>query len=67
MTVFQLGVPRKPQIVHGAERVLVVFVVAALTVWQTQPDKFTKAAGLAAVAAGFTALVQLVISTLTTL
>ena len=65
--VFKLSAPTSAQVLHGIERVVAVFVVAAFAVWQVAPDKFSKAAGIAAVTAGITAVYQLVASTLTTL
>ena len=67
MAVFKLSAPSQQQVVKSVERVVAVFLVAAFGAWQIVPDKFSKAAGLAAVLAGFTAVYQLFVSTVTTL
>lgn len=65
--MFKLSMPTQNQVVKGAERVVTVFVVAALGAWIAFPNKFSKAAGVAAIFAGATAVYQLVESTLTVL
>lgn len=67
MATFKLSAPTQPQVVHGVERVVAVFLVAAFGAWQIVPDKFSKAAGIAAVLAGVTAVYQLALSTVTVL
>lgn len=65
--VFQLSVPTPAQLVKSAERVAAVFLVAGFTVWIKNGQHLNKAAALAAVAAGVTAVYQLVVSSVTTL
>jgi len=65
--VFKLSAPTQDQVVKSVERVVAVFLIAAFGAWQVVPDKFSKAAGLAGVLAGFTAVYQLLVSTVTTL
>ena len=65
--VLSVSVPTKIQFIHGIERVIAVFLIASFGAWQVVPDKFSKAAGVAGILAGFTAVYQLVVSTLTTL
>lgn len=64
---FRLSVPTPAQIVKGVERVVAVFLVSGFAVWQAVPDKFSKAAAIAAVTAGATAVYQLLSSSVTTL
>ena len=65
MAVFKVSAPTQDQVIKGVERVVTVFVVAAFGAWIAFPNKFTKAAGVAAIFAGVTAVYQLVESTLT--
>jgi len=67
MSVFKLSKPTQLQFIHGAERVLVVFIVATFGAWQAFPDKFSKASLTGALFAGVTAVYQLVLSTTTSL
>lgn len=67
MSVINFGSPSKKQIIQTVERVVGVFLVAAFSVWTVAPDKFSKAAGIAAVTAGFTAVYQIVKGYTTTL
>ena len=59
--------PTKQQIIHGAERTLVVFVLAVAAYLKVTPDVWTRAAWSAAGYAGVAAVYQLVLSTLTNL
>lgn len=59
--------PTKKQLLHGLERVLVVFLIAFVGVLQSTPDSFDKTTLTAAVLAGTTAIYQLVLSSLTNL
>ena len=67
LPTFKLSVPTQAQVIKGVERVVAVFLVASFGAWQVVPDKFSKAAGTAAVLAGFTAVYQLIASSVTTL
>jgi hypothetical protein len=57
--------PTKDQIVHGLERVALVFVTAVALVFQATKDPFSKSTWIAAGTAGAVAIYQLVLSTLT--
>lgn len=57
--------PTKEQIEHGLDRVIVVFVVAVGGYLQSHTS-FDKSTVHAAILAGYTAVIQLIISTLTT-
>lgn len=59
--------PTKAQLQHDAYLVATAFVTAAIASWQVQPDKFSKAAIVAAVTAGIAAVVTVVKSIFTTL
>ena len=59
--------PTEAQAKHDAYLVVVAFVTTGLTVWQAQPDKFSKAAGIAVLTAGVAAVVTVVKSIFTTL
>jgi hypothetical protein len=63
---FKISKPTTAQIKHDLYLVVVAFVTSGLAVWQVQPNKFSKAAGLAAVVAGFAAVVTVVKSIVTT-
>jgi hypothetical protein len=65
--MFKISIPTPKQIIASLERVVAVFLIAAFSVWQVTPDKFSKATGAAAVTAGFTAVYQLLKGVLTTL
>lgn len=67
MSVFKVSQPTTSQLLHSAERVVAVFLVAAFGVWLASPDKFSKSVGVAAITAGVTAVYQLIQSTVTTL
>ena len=64
---FQLSMPTKSQLRHDLYLVVVAFIATGLTVWQVQPDKFGKAAAVAAITAGFAAVVTVIKSIFTTL
>lgn len=59
--------PTKQQIIHGIERALAVFVVAAGSMWQLTHFSLGKSTLHAVVLAGITAIYQLVLSSLTDL
>lgn len=63
----KISKPTKAQIQHDAYLVVIAFVGTAFTVWQVQPDKFSKAAAVAAVTAGVAAVITVVKSIFTTL
>ena len=65
--MFKLSMPTKQQLINTAELVVVTFVLAFVPVWTMQPDPFSKAALVAAGAAGLAALYRLVKSFVTTL
>ena len=65
--MFKLSKPTRQQTIRGAEAIVVTYLVAAFAVWRTQPDKFSKAALVAAGVAGLQAVYQLAKGFLTTL
>jgi hypothetical protein len=65
--MFKLSMPTKQQLINTAELVVVTFVLAFVPVWTIQPDPFSKAALIAAGAAGLAAIYRLVKSFVTTL
>lgn len=67
MSFVKVSTPTKNQIIHGLERTLAVFLVTAATTLDLTQDKTSKAALVAAGVAGFTAVYQFVISSLTDL
>lgn len=62
-----LSLPTKSQVIHGVERTLAVFVVAALSYLKIADAPLSTAALHGAWLAGATAVYQLVLSTLTDL
>lgn len=64
--MFQISKPTKQQVIRTVEVAVVTFVLSFVTVWGAQPDPFTKAAVMAGLTAGGTALYQLIKSLLTT-
>ncbi len=67
MSAISLSKPTNAQLVHGAERAIAVFVVAFTGFLKLAPNPASKDALHAAVLAGFTAIYQLVVSSLTSL
>lgn len=67
MIVFKLSVPTVSQLLHSAERVVGVFLVAAGSMWQVSNFSVDKATLRALVFAGFTAVYQLILNSVTTL
>ena len=67
MQSIKLSVPTKEQIIHGVERVALVFVTVTVGIWLKSADPFSKAAIWGACLAGATAVYQAVISIVTTL
>lgn len=67
MSVVKVSPPSKQQALHGAERVLAVFLISALGVFSATPDSLNRATAIAAVTAGITAVYQLILSSLTNL
>jgi len=65
--VFKVGLPTQTQVVKSVERVVAVFVVAALGFWVATPNPFSRASVIAAWFAGVTAVYQLIVSTVTIL
>jgi hypothetical protein len=65
--MFQFSKPTKEQLIHTAELIVITFVVSFVPVWTIQPDPFSKAALIAAGAAGLAAIYRLVKSFVTTL
>lgn len=65
--MFKLSKPTRKQVVDSVERVILVFVVTAVGAWQLQPDRFSKAALVAAGAVGLTAVYQALKSLTTSL
>lgn len=65
--VLRFSKPTKSQVLDSAERIIVTFIGAAVAVWLAQPDKFTKAAVVAAITAGGVAVYQVLKSFFTTL
>jgi hypothetical protein len=65
-TWVKISTPTQAQLKHDAYLVVVAFVATALSVWQAQPDSFSKSAAIAAVTAGVAAVVTVVKSILTT-
>jgi len=59
--------PNKQQVINSVERVVAVFIVTSVTAWQANGSQFNKSAGLAAGAAGITAVYQAAKSLLTSL
>ena len=62
-----ISLPNRDQIVHGVERAVAVFVVAAVAYLKVAHDPASKAGATAALLAGATAVWQLVLSTVTSL
>lgn len=67
MTVFKLSVPTQNQAVHSVERVVGVFLVAAGSMWQVSNFSLDKATLRALIFAGFTAVYQLILNSITTI
>jgi len=67
MAVFKVSAPTQSQVIKSVERVVAVFVVAALGFWVATPNPFSRASVIGAWFAGVTAAYQLVVSTVTTL
>ena len=67
MSIFKVSAPTKSQLQHDAWLVFTAFIAAFLTVWQAQPDKFSKSAAIAALTAAIAAVVTVGKSILTTL
>lgn len=65
--MFKFSKPTKAQLQHDAWLVLTAFVAATVAAWQGQPDKFTKAAAIAALTAGVAAVLTVGKSIVTTL
>lgn len=65
--IFKFSTPTKSQLKHDAWLVLTAFVGAFAATWQVQPDRFSKAAVVAAVTAGVAAVITVGKSILTTL
>ncbi len=65
--MFKFSKPTTAQLKHDAWLVATSFIAAFLTVWQVQPDKFSKAALVAAATAGIAAVITVGKSILTTL
>lgn len=63
---FQLSKPTTSQIKHDIYLVVVAFITAGYASWQYQPNKFGKAAGVAAIGAGVAAVITVVKSIVTT-
>lgn len=63
---FQISKPTKAQLQHDAYLVVTAFVSSAIVVWQGQPDKFSKAAVIAAITAGIAAVITVAKSIVTT-
>jgi len=66
-SIFQLSVPTRQQVIHGAERTLLVFVLAFAAALKTTNDPTSKAAWFGAGYAAVAAVFQAVLSSLTTL
>jgi hypothetical protein len=62
-----ISLPNQQQLIHGAERVLAVFSVAAMAYLKVAHDPLSQSALHGALLAGGTAVYQLVLSTLTEL
>lgn len=67
MSVLNVSTPTKDQVIHGAERTALVFVLTFATYLDKTGDPLSKAALSAAFFAGVTAAFQAVLSTLTDL
>lgn len=67
MSLVKLSVPTKEQVIHGVERVAMVFVTVTLGFWLKSPNPFSKDAALGAALAGATAVYQAALSILTSL
>jgi hypothetical protein len=65
--IVNLSVPTKEQVLHGAERALGVFVVAALAYLRVNHQTLSTASLHGLWLAGLTAVYQLVLSTVTSL
>lgn len=65
--MFKISTPTKSQLQHDAYLVVVAFLTAAFASWQVQPNTFSKATVIAAVAAGVAAVVTVAKSIFTTL
>lgn len=65
--MFQISKPTKAQIIKTLEITIVTFVVTFGTTWAAQPDPFSKAGLIAAIAAAGAALYRLLKSAVTTL
>lgn len=65
--IFKLSIPTQEQVIHGAERTLVVFVLAFAAYLKTTSDPTSKAALIGAGYAAVAAVYQAVLSVLTTL
>ena len=67
MALITISKPTQQQVVHGAERTLLVFVLAVAAYLKTTSDPLSKAALIGAIYAGVTAVYQGLLSLLTTL
>lgn len=65
--ILGLSTPNQQQVIHGVERVVAVFLVAAFGVWIATPNPFSRTAAIAGWLAGVTAVYQLIASSVTTL
>lgn len=64
--MFQISKPTKAQVIKTVELVIVAFVATFSSVWTAQPDPFTKAAVVAALAAAGAAVYGVIKSLVTT-
>jgi hypothetical protein len=67
MALLTISKPTQQQVVHGIDRVLLVFVAVTSTDWVKSPNPFGKAAILGACAGGAVAVWQALLSIFTTL
>ena len=67
MSLITISKPTKDQIVHGVERVGLVFVTVSVGAWLASPDPFSKTALWGACLAGATAVWQLATSLTTSI
>jgi 4-amino-4-deoxy-L-arabinose transferase-like glycosyltransferase len=67
MSLINISMPTKDQVVKSVERVVAVFLVTAVGYWAASPHPFSKTAVIGAWLAGTTAIYQAVKSILTTL
>lgn len=67
VSTMNVSFPNKAQIVHGIERVAIVYVLAVAAYLKATPDQFSTSAWHAAAIAGVAAVYQFALSTLTNL